>query len=531
MSVKNKNGFLSACPKDKQPNGSCGSDLWERKYVLEGLLAYYELSSDERAIEAAESLVCYTNSQIGDFPRTPITDTGWAFFGMESSSILGPVMKAYQLTSNPQALELAEHIINSGACRRENIFKAALNGKVPKDIGSNGNSNESIAKAYEMMSCFEGLCEYYISTNKKEALMASERFWDNVLKYEITLLGSGGADKPYNLGPGKGEQWNNTRFEQTNPDIELMMETCVTVYWIKLCYKLLCITGNSKYADEIEKSVYNALLGAIRPDGNFFEYFPSFNGKRSGVVNYSFNINGFDLSCCTANGPTGLAVVLQTAVMSACDGIVINFYENARIKIPLEDGFITVKINSEYPRRGKAKITIEEINSLIKTDLNFYFRKPHFAKDFKIISDSFVEENSKYTGYIKTSAKLKEGSECTLEFDIPFTVIPALKGSNILGDNRQAFVYGSLLLCADSRDNKNITAAIKEFKQDFTTSRDMIYEPCEISEGFAITDSKHNGFINIDLTYKDIRLNLCDYMSAGNDWKDSEFISWFETKK
>ena len=158
MSVKNKNGFLSACPKDKQPNGSCGSDLWERKYVLEGLLAYYELSSDERAIEAVESLICYTNSQVGDPPKTPITDTGWAFFGMESSSILGPVMKAYQLTSNPQALELAEHIINSGACRRENIFKAALNGKVPKDIGSNGNSNESIAKAYEMMSCFEGLC-------------------------------------------------------------------------------------------------------------------------------------------------------------------------------------------------------------------------------------------------------------------------------------------------------------------------------------------------------------------------------------
>lgn len=105
--------------------------------------------------------------------------------------------------------------------------------------------------------------------------------------------------------PEPGEQWNRTRLEQTNPAIDLMMETCVTVYWMRLCHQLLRLTGEVRYADAMEVSLYNAIFGALRPDGAFFEYFPRFNGARNPRVNYSFNIKGFDLSCCTANGPTG----------------------------------------------------------------------------------------------------------------------------------------------------------------------------------------------------------------------------------
>ena len=68
--------------------------------------------------------------------------------------------------------------------------------------------------------------------------IASE-FVAKVIEREITLLGSGGADKPYNLGPGIGEQWNDTAYEQTNPDISYMMETCVTITYMKLCHQLL----------------------------------------------------------------------------------------------------------------------------------------------------------------------------------------------------------------------------------------------------------------------------------------------------
>ena len=249
ISLQREDGCLSTCPDHTQPKGTNGSDLWERKYVLMGLLAYYELCGSKEALDAAVKLVRYTNEQIGYPPKTPITETGWAFCGIESSSILEVIMRVWHITKEPAAWEMASYIVESGCCGRENIFEAIRNGKSPKDVGWNGVAKESIAKAYEMMSCFEGLAEYYRATDDKEAIKTLTVFWDKVFDEEITLLGSGGADAQFNLGAGIGEQWNRTRYEQTNPDIDLMMETCVTVYWMRLCHQMLRLTGEVKYVD------------------------------------------------------------------------------------------------------------------------------------------------------------------------------------------------------------------------------------------------------------------------------------------
>ena len=286
MSRQDGDGDISTAPKNEQPNGSSGADLWERKYVLLGLWEYYLATEDERVLSCMKRLALYTASQVGEPPKTPVTKTGWAFCGIESSSILEPVVKLYALTGEKELLGLADHIVASGACGRENMFEAILDGKDPKDIGSDGVPEHSIAKAYEMMSCFEGLLEYYRVTGIEKYRRCAGIFIEKINAQEITYLGSGGADKPYNLGPGTGEQWNHTYFEQANPDISLSMETCVTITYMKLMLQYYRLTGDASCIDRIEVSLYNALLGAMKPDGSFFDYFPKFNGVRSTKVNY-----------------------------------------------------------------------------------------------------------------------------------------------------------------------------------------------------------------------------------------------------
>ena len=154
LSIQRADGCLSTCPDHTQPNGSNGSDLWERKYALMGLLSYYELTGSAEALDACVKLVRYTNSQVGEPPKTPITQTGWAFCGMESSSILEPVLRVYHATGEPAALELGRYIVESGCCDRENIFEAIRAGKSPMEIGWNGVAEQSIAKAYARATTF-----------------------------------------------------------------------------------------------------------------------------------------------------------------------------------------------------------------------------------------------------------------------------------------------------------------------------------------------------------------------------------------
>ena len=516
LSLQREDGCLSTCPDHTQPNGSNGSDLWERKYALMGLLAYYELTGSTEALDACVRLVRYTNSQVGKPPKTPITKTGWAFAGIESSSILEPVLRVYHITGEPAALELGTYIVESGCCDRENIFEAIRAGKSPMEIGWNGVAEQSIAKAYEMMSCFEGLCEYHRATGDMQALETVKLFWDKVMEEEITLLGSGGADAPYNLGPGTGEQWNRTRFEQTNPDIDLMMETCVTVYWMRLCHQLLRLTGEVKYADELEKSLYNAIFGALKPDGRFFEYFPRFNGVRNPKVNYSFNIKGFDLSCCTANGPTGLGMAPYLAFAGTRDGVAINLYENGKVRVPFGEAVVTLAMESDYPMMGKATLKVVSVEGSIPAETPFIIslRVPSFVQDFTVLDAARNIVTAEAGTYLRLCGNITEGDEWLICFDIPLLKHPALHGSNRAGDNFVAFTYGSILLARDARDGVEPLRPITDG---------------EVTD-WRITPSGQGGFLTAFVSVGGEELKLIDYMTAGNDWQGTEFASWLPTR-
>ena len=511
LSIQRPDGCISTCPDATQPKGTNGSDLWERKYVLMGLLSYYELTGSEAALEACVRLIRYTNAQVGPAPKTPITETGWAFGGMESSSILEPVMRVYHITGEPAALALGTYIVESGCCSRENIFAAIRAGKNPRDIGWNGEAKDSIAKAYEMMSCFEGLCEYYRAVGNPEDLETVRLFWERVKEQEITLLGSGGADGPFNLGPGTGEQWNNTRNEQTNPDIDLMMETCVTVYWMRLCHQLLRLTGEVKYADAMEVSLYNALYGALRPDGRFFEYFPRFNGARNPKVNYSFNIKGFDLSCCTANGPTGLGMAPYLAFTGTPDGVAVNLYETGEARIPFGSGAVTLSMVSQFPRVGYVRLKVAATEG--RTDgFAIDLRVPGYVDSFAVMDaqNPAMSVQGKPGTYLRITDDMVAGKEWLICMDYAPVRHRAPHGSNRAGDNFVAFTYGPLLLARDSRDCDDPLALVPDG---------------EVGD-FRILVPERPGFLTAQLSVGDQVLTMVDYMSAGNGWDGGTFASW-----
>ena len=511
LSLQDADGDLSTTQKQTQPKGACGSDLWERKYALMGLLAYFRISGDERALNACRRMVIYTNNQVGAAPKTPITETGWAFCGIESSSILDPLMQLYAICGESAAMELAQHIVDTGCCKREHMFDAIRKGKDPWQIGNNGTPTESIAKAYEMMSCFEGLLGYYACTGEQSAFDTALLFWNKVYDQEITLLGSGGADAPRNLGPGTGEQWNLTRQNQTNPDIDLMMETCVTVYWMRLCYRLLALTGEVKYADALEVSLYNAIIGALRPDGQFFEYFPKFNGQRNPRVNFSFNIKGFDLSCCTANGPTGLCLAPYLFAMKTVDGCVLNLYESGSFCVPHAGGNVTFEVSSSYPMLGLATIRVQ--SSDVTSPMSLGLRVPGFARDFCAICQGQPTFGQPGT-YLTLQRVWKTGDEITVAFDIPLICHPAPHGDNPAGDPFCAFTYGSILLARDSRLEPDPLSPIAS-----TTVTD-----------YRIMPSGCGGYLQAEIQTEQELLTLIDYASAGNTWEtDATFASWIPT--
>lgn len=121
-----------------------------------------------------------------------------------------------------------------------------------------------------MMSCFEGLLEYYKVTGEKKYLAAVENFVDMVVKTDYTIIGCSGCTH---------ELFDNSTEKQTEETDGVMQETCVTVTFMKLAAKLFLLTGKAKYAEIIERSGLNALFGAVNDENQTMKKRKAENGS------------------------------------------------------------------------------------------------------------------------------------------------------------------------------------------------------------------------------------------------------------
>lgn len=140
-----------------------GWDLWCRKYVMLGMQYFMEICEDEDLKKRCVASMCrqcdYLISKLGPKRegKLPITSASECWRGLNSSSILEPVVRLYDLTGDKKYLDFASYIVSEGGTSICNIFDLAYEDKTDP-------YQYPVTKAYEMMSCFEGLLEYYRAT-------------------------------------------------------------------------------------------------------------------------------------------------------------------------------------------------------------------------------------------------------------------------------------------------------------------------------------------------------------------------------
>jgi len=352
LACERPNGSISCVAPEQQPD-SAGGDLWERKYVLIGLHAYYSwVEPHPHVLASMMRQVDCLLTQIGPTPKTGITETGWSPNKIESSTLLHPVMLLHQQTGEPRYLEFARYLVEQGGCDGYDLIEEAIR-RVPPHRMAGG----IYPKAYEMMSFFIGVIHYALATQDARCRDAAMALFESIRTQEITLLGSGGGDAPYH---GHGECWDHTAFEQTHPQMNRTMETCVAVTWIQFCLAIHRMSGDPRAIDEIEQTCYNALAGAAYPDGTKFSYMNRLNGVKSDPSGWGVWVNGHGtFTCCSLNGPMGLACIRETAIMGFDGGIAVNLFIPAEAVLTLPSGNrVTVTIETGFPLEETVRVII-----------------------------------------------------------------------------------------------------------------------------------------------------------------------------
>lgn len=453
ISATRPNGSISCVPPERQPDDT-GGDLWERKYVMLGLSQYYkQVEADPAVMEAMKREAQSIIDQIGPAPRASITSLGWSANKIESSSLLEPMMRLYKLTGDGRYLSFAEYIIRSGGCSGSDIFAQVLANVPPREMAP------PYPKAYEMTSIFEGVVEYYRATGDERMRQCFENYYNNVRSREITIAGNGGADQPY-FPQWAGEAWDDTRLEQTNPKITRMMETCTGVTWMKFCSQVLRITGNPQAADDIERYVYNGLLGAMKPTGDGFSYVNLLNGNKVTNQGWGWNFDGKPVTCCNLNGPMGLAYIPLVAVMQRADGPVVNLYNSATATAKTAKGTaVELEIATDFPRSNKVAVTVSQLKKREKFAVSL--RIPAWSKNTVATVNGRRVAGVESGKYLSISRKWKRGDRIDLTLDMQASLVAAPHGSNPAGNNFQAVTYGPIVLARDENTDPGFDKPVR----------------------------------------------------------------------
>ncbi len=429
--INREMGILIA---SQQKNGYLGTfnyynrwttwDVWVHKYVLLALLHYYQLTGYKPALAAADKIGEFLCLHLGNSPnQIDIINIG-PFYGMPSTSVILPMTYLYQFTGKQKYIDFCQYIISS--------FEQKNGPKLLSVLLKTGKTNlAGGGKAYEQMSNLIGMLRLYQITGNKTYLEATKNAWEDILKNRLYITGSGSYHEVWH----EAHDFPGTR--KFNP-----CEGCVTVHWIFLNRVLFNLTGDPKYIDEIEKSMYNHLFAAQSPHTCGISYYTVLEGKRF--------YNKDQAICCNSSVLREIARIPQSIyARTEKDELAILLYNQGKFYDYFnKNKKVNFLIDTDYPKSGNMIISVKSEQNI---NFSLKLRVPKWTKQYTArIGDTT------FTGKPGTFLTINKDWKGTEKIFIELDMNPTLLKGKKRYPDYFAIKYGPQILAIDKLVNPGI---------------------------------------------------------------------------
>ena len=201
-----------------------------------------------------------------------------------------------------------------------------------------------------------------------------------------------------------------------DPYAPTAIETCCTVAWMALTVDYLRLTGDTRAADELELATLNGGLGAQHPSGRWWTYNTPMDGAREAsahTIVFQARAGTPELNCCSVNGPRVLGMLSEWAVMSAADGMVLNWLGAGEFSSQLPDGTgLVITSSGDAWRDGKTELRVQ---TKAAAPFNLHLRIPAWAEEPRVILNGRPHARSASRKLLQPEADLEAGRPVTAQ--------------------------------------------------------------------------------------------------------------------
>ena len=393
-------------------------DVWAHKYNLIGLITYMRYTGNLAPLPACRRMGDLLCNTFGDEPgKRDIIGAGY-HVGMAPTSVLEPMVLLYRFTGDERYLNFCKYILR--AWEQPNGPKIISTLLTQKRVDKVGNG-----KAYEMLSCLNGALEYYRTVGGPEILQACLNAWQDIVDHRLYITGAASY----------GEVFHDN---YDLPNVANVGETCVTVTWLQFNAQLLRLTGQARFAEQLEHVVLNQLFGAQKCDGSAWGYYVQMEGKKP----YSASLDGH---CCLSSGPRGVALIPTFALTTDPQGLVVNLYNAGAARLALPDATpCEVKTDTLFPGDGRVRITLDPARN---ATFCVKLRMPAWCRQKTVlVNGTRIPPQSEGDGYLHLNRAWKKGDR----IDLLFKQEPHVVVGDHKNQGKIAVFYGPLVLTADT---------------------------------------------------------------------------------
>jgi DUF1680 family protein len=296
-------------------------------YFIEAALAHYALTGgrDTRLFDAAKKLADCWDAHIGPAPKQAWYD-GHEALEQALVRLAWLVDQREGAGRGRKYLALSKFLLD---CRRNGEEYDQSHVPVIEQA-------EAVGHAVRASYLFAGMAAVALSTGDAAYHGAVRSLWNNTVnrKWYVTGgIGSGetseGFGKDFSLGMGA------------------YCESCSSCGLVMFHHKLQMAWQDARYADLLEDTLYNALLGSVDLDGQNFTYT---NPLDSSAARYKWH----GCPCCVGNIPRVLLMLPTWMYTKGADSLYVNLYAGSRVKL----GDLELVQTTDYPWNGKVKLTV-----------------------------------------------------------------------------------------------------------------------------------------------------------------------------
>ena len=297
--------------------------------------------------------------------------------------------------------------------------------------------------AVRQLYLLAGVADVYMETGDASLLKALERLWAEMVATKTYLTGGIGA---HHSDEAFGDPYEL-------PNERSYCETCAAISSIMFSWRMLMITGEAKYADLMERTLYNGFLAGLSLDGQRYIYANPLQVREGHVArgdDHDYErVEWFDCACCPPNVMRILASLEHYVLLGGDARVVLHQYMTGRYAAAVAAGEVRMEVTTDYPWDGTVTIRLAGAPA---GRWELALRVPQWAEQPTLTVNGTAVDTTPSDGWWVVGRQWNDGDEVVLVLPLEprFTVAdPRLDAAR----GAVAVEYGPLVYCLEAVDN------------------------------------------------------------------------------